>query len=85
MRPVIRRWIPNHGMALRLAASHQRPPFLDSRLPRVRWGRARVTSVARRESEGKAVVVVVADSVTDFFYRRAKVILLTIFTYAALC
>ena len=31
------------------------------------------------------MVVVVANHVTDFFRRRAKVIILTIFTYAALC
>jgi len=31
------------------------------------------------------MVLVTADIITDFFYRRAKVIVLTIFTYAALC
>jgi hypothetical protein len=31
------------------------------------------------------MVVIVADYITEFFYRRAKVIILTIFTYAALC
>ena len=31
------------------------------------------------------MVIVVADYITDFFYRRAKVIILTAFTYAALC
>jgi hypothetical protein len=31
------------------------------------------------------VVVVAADLLTEFFRRRAKVIVLTIFTYAALC
>ena len=31
------------------------------------------------------VVVIMANVVTDFFNRRAKVIILTIFTYAALC
>lgn len=31
------------------------------------------------------MVVVVADLVTAFVRRRAKIIILTIFTYAALC
>jgi hypothetical protein len=31
------------------------------------------------------MVLVMADYVTLFFYRRAKIILLTAFTYAALC
>jgi len=31
------------------------------------------------------MAVIVADYVTDFFSQRAKVIILAIFTYAAMC
>lgn len=33
----------------------------------------------------RPVVLFMADIITDFFSRRAKVLVLTIFTYAALC
>ena len=38
-----------------------------------------------RESRGNGMLVATADLVTEFFRRRAKIIILTLFTYAALC
>jgi hypothetical protein len=36
-------------------------------------------------SEGDRMTLVVADHITLFFRRRAKIIILAFFTYAALC